>query len=494
MWVSLKAFDPRLAVVASVLLVACPRQPSSDRSAAGPLAIVVGEDVACIRQQEGCILCVTRRPPFEVEDRPRRICNPARTTECVEFCTTLAAECATPWRHTGGCVAETEDDFRRREFWLEAGDRPEATLVGRTLDLEGQRLSGAKVELADGSTVIAEATSGRDGGFRVPLRSGTFTIRISHPGHATLIEPLRLGAETSAAPKLFRLGAEERITGRVVGPAGEPVARAEVVATRAPGGAGAGPQEMPSARAAGMLLAAAETQSGPDGGFVLRGLEPHRYSLRAVAFGYRAEEPSRAQAPAQRMLIHLARSYVVRGQVLGPSGTPQPQARVFVLGGGASPSSAVDVWTTDAAGGYALDGFSPGTYLMWAQLGDHVTYPPMRVTIEAEDPEPLELDLKLDHEGALVSGRVVDADGRPVLGVHVELTPHWPLALPIPLGEDTGAGGKFAVDGLSPGRYAIAVRIGGRELPLLSGPRDVQVPIEGGEELELDEPLRVRRD
>jgi hypothetical protein len=71
--------------------------------------------------------------------------------------------------------------------------------------------------------------------------------------------------------------------------------------------------------------------------------------------------------------------------------------------------------------------------------------------------------------------------------------PKWPLALPLTLSADTMRDGKFSVDGLTPGRYEIRVRLGPRVLPLLAGPRDVQVPIEEGEEVDLEEPIKVRR-
>ena len=117
----------------------------------------------------------------------------------------------------------------------------------------------------------------------------------------------------------------------------------------------------------------------------------------------------------------------------------------------------------------------------------------MRVTLEADDLEPLDVDLTLDHEGSLVAGQVQDEDGHAVPGARVDLDPKWPLAVPVSVGADTGRDGKFSVDGLTPGRYEISVKLGPRTLPLLAGPRDVQVPIEEGEEVDLDEPIRVRR-
>lgn len=432
--------------------------------------------VACIRQQEGCILCVARHTPAEVEERLRRLCNPKKTTECTEFCTTLAAECATPWRSGPNCLAQSEDEFRRQQFWLEAADRPSAELVGRVLDAESKKLDGARVELADGPTVVAEATTGKDGGFRIPLRVGSYTMRVSRSGYATQLETVRLLADKAPPFHVLRMSPEERISGHVLDGSGAPVAGVTVLAVRVT----ADP------------LSVAEAQTGADGAFTLRGLDAHRYALRVLAFGYRAVETPRVQAPATRVLWHLERTHIVRGLVTTTDGTPQAQAKILILATGGGAESPVSAWTSGADGRYAIDGLSPGSYLMWAQKNDRATYPPMRVTLEAEDLEPLDVGLTIDHEGALVTGYVVDPDGRPLGGLHVDLSPRWPLALPIALGAETGRDGKFSVDGLTPGRYEILVRQGPRPLPLLEGPRDVEVPIEEGEEVDLDGKVKVR--
>src|SRR5262249_32941650 len=158
----------------------------------------------------------------------------------------------------------------------------------------------------------------------------------------------------------------------------------------------------------------------------LRGLDAHRYLLRVLAFGYRALETQRAQAPATRVALKMSRTHVVRGVVTGPNGAPQQYAKIVAISTGGADSSPVHVWTSDASVRYAIDTFQPGSYLMWAQRGDRVTYPPMRLALEAEDLEPLEVELKLDHEGALVTGIVLGEDGRPLSGVHVRLSPRWP--------------------------------------------------------------------
>ena len=52
--------------------------------------------------------------------------------------------------------------------------------------------------------------------------------------------------------------------------------------------------------------------------------------------------------------------------------------------------------------------------------------------------------------------------------------------------------GKFLVSGLLPGRYELSVRVGARALPIVSGPREVEIPIEPGASVDLPETVLVR--
>jgi hypothetical protein len=465
------------AFILSLLIApGCKSRGHSEQGAPGAARAADASRVVCIRQQDGCILCVAPHGGGEVDEHGSRRCNPAKPAECVDFCTQLASDCATPWYSGPNCLAQSEEEFRRRQFWLDVAERPEAELLGRVLDAESKRADGAHVELGDGTTVVAETTCGKEGGFRLPLRAGVYTVRITKAGQATLLDTVKLVPERPPQLHVFRLNPDQRISGRVVDEAGAAVAAAQLAAVRSNGDA----------------LSTAETQAGPDGTFTLRGLDVHRYALRVVAFGYRAAETPRVQAPQKGVVVHMNRTHVVRGVIKDAAGAPVPQARILVTPTGGTAASAVSVWASGEGGRFALDGFASGTYLMWAQKDDRLTYPPMKLTLEAEDPEPLDLVLSLAHEGALVTGRLVDESDHALAGARVDLVPRWPLALPVPLGADTGPDGKFAVDGLSPGRYEISVRLGTRPLAVIAGARDVQVPIEAGEEVDVEGRVKVR--
>src|SRR5215831_1207425 len=131
---------PRIACGLALSILACRSRPSAGPEAPGSQHTVVLEGASCIRRLDGCLLCVARRAPGDLEEHLTRLCNPARPTDCVEFCTTLLAECATPWHQGPSCLAQGEDDFHRQQFWLEAGDLPAAELAGRVVDLDGKKL------------------------------------------------------------------------------------------------------------------------------------------------------------------------------------------------------------------------------------------------------------------------------------------------------------------------------------------------------------------
>jgi hypothetical protein len=67
-----------------------------------------------------------------------------------------------------------------------------------------------------------------------------------------------------------------------------------------------------------------------------------------------------------------------------------------------------------------------------------------------------------------------------------------PLALPRKAVGEIDHEGKFLVSGLLPGRYELSVRVGARVLPIVSGPREVEIPIEPGASVDLPENVLVR--
>ncbi len=67
-----------------------------------------------------------------------------------------------------------------------------------------------------------------------------------------------------------------------------------------------------------------------------------------------------------------------------------------------------------------------------------------------------------------------------------------PLALPRKAVGEIDHDGAFAVGALLPGRYEISVRVGTRVLAIVSGPREVEIPIEPGATVDLGDTIVVR--
>jgi hypothetical protein len=282
-------------------------------------------------------------------------------------------------------------------------------------------------------------------------------------------------------PKVFRLGAEVVIKGRIVdsSPAAVPVVGAEIAALRS----------------AEDGIESSSARTGDDGSFILGGLEARRYFLRITKFGWRPIMMKGVQAGAgTRVAIKLTRATIIRGSVRDKNGDPEPNATVAALLSDAPgmPNTPI-FWTSDSTGSFAQDRFVPGTYYLWARKGDMLAYPPEK--IEVTDGGDVEVTLTLAQKGSRVTGQVVAHAGfRLTSEVRALLISRSsPLAFPRPAVADlSDANGKFAFTGILPGRYEISVRDGARALAIVAGPREVEIPIDADVTVPLKEPITVR--
>ena len=416
---------------------------------------------------------------LDPEEPPSSLCNPKDPATCLDFCSRLAPECATPWFKGPSCLLHSEEDFRREIFYRDTADRPEVFLQGRVTDDGGRRIEGARIVVWFQGTAIANEVSGKDGGFRVRLRSAPlpYTLRISHAGLATEIAEVRLDKPPSLL-RSFRLGAETVQRGRVIDLAGAPVARVEIRALRSQEDA----------------VEVSATQSGDDGQFVINGLESRRYVLGASRFGWLPGSVRATVSPgAPRVTIRLARTGAIRGTVLDADGDPEANAIVVaMLSGGFGVAISPIIWTTDADGKFAQDRFGPGTYYLWARHGEMLVYPPEKIEL-VEGHLDVETELTVSHRGARVRGRIVVSSGLPIVAeTRAVLVGRSPLAFPRKAVGDVDKTGGFVIPGVLPGRYELSIRVGPRVLPITAGPREVEVPIEEGATVDLSETVVVR--
>jgi hypothetical protein len=321
--------------------------------------------------------------------------------------------------------------------------------------------------------------SSKVGSYRLRLRAGpwSYSVRVLHPGLATEIADLRID-KPGTTVRNFHLAPENLIRGRVVGNKGEPIRGATIHAVR-------GPDD---------LVPSGEAQSGDDGAFSLGGLDAKRYFLRASKFGWLPETLKwPVTAPAARVGFRLARTGIIEGRVLDVDGEGQPNATVVaLLSAGLGAAASPILWTVDSNGRFAQDRFQPGAYYLWARHGEMLVYPPLKIEITDENLDA-NIELRLAHKGARVQGRIVTRGGGPLESeARAVLFGRSLLALPRKAVGEIDRDGKFAVGALLPGRYEISVRVGSRILPILSGPREVEIPIDPGSTVDLPETIVVR--
>jgi hypothetical protein len=439
-------------------------------------------DVRCVERPEGCVYCEGRGPPSPLVDPdalPASLCDPKDPGTCVDFCTGLAPDCAVPWRAGTSCLLPSELEFRRELFRRDTADRAEAVVQGRINDEAGHRVEGAKIRVWFQGTSVLDDASGKDGAFHLKLPAGpwSYAIRVSHAGLATEVADLRID-RGGVVTRNFRLSPETTLRGRVTDGAGNAVAGATVHALRN----------------ADDPIDLAEAQTADDGNFTLGGLDVKRYTLRAAKFGWLPVTlKAPVTVPGPRVTFKLARTGVIRGRVLDSDGDGQPGATVVALpSGGLGATGSPVIWGVDTNGEFAQDRFQPGTYYLWARHGEMLLYPPEKIEIATDDLEA-EVELKLSHRGARVRGTVTTRAGTPVdPEERAVLFGRSPLALPRKAVGEIDKSGKFVVSGLLPGRYELSVRVGARVLPIVSGPREVEVPIEPGVSVDLPEAVMVR--
>jgi hypothetical protein len=149
------------------------------------------------------------------------------------------------------------------------------------------------------------------------------------------------------------------------------------------------------------------------------------------------------------------------------------------------------VWTSDGDGRFAQDHFVPGTYYLWARRGDMLSYPPSRIELSAD--QVVDVRMTLGHKGGRVQGRIElqEKDIGPG-SVSIELLPRSPLSFPRNPVAKVDAKGAFVLTGVLPGKYRISPRSGIRTMSIVSGPREIEMPIEPGQSLSLDKPLELK--
>ena len=283
----------------------------------------------------------------------------------------------------------------------------------------------------------------------------------------------------AAATVIVRLARGEAIAGRVLdGTSRAPVAGARVRVDEwdsLPGEGDARP-------------VASEAVTDARGAFRLEGLGRSAVTLVARAAGYAPARRDSAR-PGAPVELFLFPGPGLTGTVRDDAGRPVAGAsiRLFAEGWGSVPP----VDATDDSGRFTAAGVEPGGYWLAARAGARA--PTLaRVAVDARDEASAEL---IVADGGSVTGRIVDAAGRPVARATVRPDAFEGQGLPALLSDALAAtasgDGVFTVGPLPPGAFGLEVGSRGRAPTRVSA---VVVPRKATDlgDVALDEGLLVR--
>jgi hypothetical protein len=283
------------------------------------------------------------------------------------------------------------------------------------------------------------------GAFRVALPvPGLVSVRVEAPGLA----PRSFDRLSPGTPLVVTLAKGKSMEGVVRdGASTQPVAGAQVEARPVSGTWGA-----PWEAEAGVVAAVTDKK----GAFRLDGLPAETQTVSAGARGY-GRATRQSVLPGSRVELFLFPGASLRGVVKGPQNQPLPGVVVRLEGGARSFFGArLASRTTDAAGRFEFLGVEPGTYQLLAHHKDWALG--VLGDIVVERLRDTEVDVRLEP-GKRVTGRLVDADQRPLPGrvVFEELAGEGPLrSAAALLRAETDADGRFTVERLPTGDHALS--------------------------------------
>jgi protocatechuate 3,4-dioxygenase beta subunit len=269
------------------------------------------------------------------------------------------------------------------------------------------------------------------------LAYGLFHLLSGGSGAGPALAPDGGAAGTTAsrggAPAL-PAAAGPGIEGRVVDGTGAPIAGVGVSALAEETGALGDEDD------GGLAAIVAGTATDAGGRFRLAGLAPGHYRVRLEGGGVVAAEVRFVEAPQSGLDLVGSREVAIAGRVVGEGSV----AGVAVTAlGELGAATAV----TDEAGRFRLTGLAEGVYRVWAARGERGSLAARLERFGAGPFKDVELALA---PAAIVSGRLIDAESAvPLAGevvlVHAGDEP--------PRRARAGDDGRFAIDGVPPGRW-----------------------------------------
>lgn len=352
---------------------------------------------------------------------------------------------------------------------LTAAGRLEVTVVAQE---DRRPIAGASVDLRDVAGV--GGVTGADGKTMLrPLGPGRHLVEASADGFAPAAAGVATSGRAGAVQKqTIELRRGAAVSGKVVDPAGKPVAGARVRSV-----AVARVFQLGWLRGAGALTDA-------DGRWALPALPAGTFRFAATHenHGPGTSEPVTLDGKTARteILVTMEPGAHIAGQVVLPDGSPVASAAVRVVAREAGPPQrgaprpAGDPPRqsfTDERGGFDIGGL-PRRAVVLVAGGETASSDAMPLDLAAR-PEQTGLTAVLDVDGE-IAGTVVDAKGQPVSGAQVTAGPAFggfggrrgargggAARLRGPVADVSDAGGHFRLRGLADGTYRLQASHGG---------------------------------
>lgn len=352
----------------------------------------------------------------------------------------------------------------RREA-VKAGSRvelflfPGPTLSGTTRDEAGKPVAGATVRLfGEGwsSPPPVEPTDAAGRFTAAGIEPGEYWVVAREGARAPGIATVTVTAREDATVELT-LGDGGYVSGRAVDEAGHPLS-----------GASLRPEVF---EARGLPALVGESMAGTsaaDGSFALGPLPAGAIGLAVSHRGYATERVPAAVRSRQSTDLRdvvLEAGLAIRGRVRDRDGTALPGVlvRAEPARGGEGATSDGE---TDGEGAFLLSGLPAGAYGVVAEAAG---FAHARASATAGGP-PVEIVM---DAGGTISGRVVDAEGRPVEGatVHGEAAETGSATDRSFVWGTTGeeGGGRFTIRDAAPSTYVLRVRASGMGEASLTG-------------------------
>jgi protocatechuate 3,4-dioxygenase beta subunit len=366
------------------------------------------------------------------------------------------------------------------ELMLDVG----STLAGIVVDrLTGKAIESAAVEVSiEKGAMIRKLVTSAAGEFRLQdLPAGKLAIGVDHDLYVPRagIEQIMQAAEPASIT--IEMDSGKSIKGQVMAAEDSRPIEGAIVTVRKK-----------------------KTVTDPTGRFVVRGLESENQQLQVAAEGYQADQRpvnlsgSRVEAVAE---ILLNRGATIRGRVQNEKGEPVPGAEIklFETWGNWS----YEDWATrhlspktNDEGMFKVSGIPGREWLVLSLRVRKEGYPdtfekPVRVKKNDDDV----FVLITVRTGAVIAGRVVDQENRPVAGARVELRTQNSGGWWMNQNDQgvtvagTGAEGEFRFEGLGKAIYTLSAHVRGfssawkNDLDLQQGvsQTSVQLTVEAGQ-------------